>query len=143
VKSKKEKQRKRYFHYLFLRTPAGVVLTKRKGKDIWQGLYEFPLLETNRPVEAGNLMKSAAWRSLFGSRSLVLVSRKGPVVHQLSHQQIRAVFYELSLPLPFRPLPEGWIELPEDTLGDYPVPVLVARYLEGIRTGPAGNGENG
>ncbi|MEO8068831.1 MAG: A/G-specific adenine glycosylase, partial [Flavobacteriales bacterium] len=50
VKVKKQVVRVRYFNYLVLRSPKGIFLHQRSGKDIWQGLWEFPLIETGRPA---------------------------------------------------------------------------------------------
>ncbi|MGY8943774.1 MAG: A/G-specific adenine glycosylase, partial [Flavobacteriales bacterium] len=45
VKEKKIKVRKRYFNFLVIKTDAHkTILTERKGKGIWQGLYQFPLI---------------------------------------------------------------------------------------------------
>ncbi len=47
VKLKKLKIRKRYFNYLVFDIKGeSTILRQRKGKGIWQNLYEFPLYET-------------------------------------------------------------------------------------------------
>lgn len=49
VKEKKIKIKKRYFNYLVPVTEDNqTVLEERVGKGIWQGLYQFPLVETKK-----------------------------------------------------------------------------------------------
>lgn len=45
VKSNNIKIKDRYFHYLISENSDSIYLKQRLEKDIWQGLYEFPLLE--------------------------------------------------------------------------------------------------
>ena len=50
AKLKKIKIKQRYFNYLvWLSADEQTLLQKREGKDIWHGLYEFPLIEPLRP----------------------------------------------------------------------------------------------
>ncbi len=50
VKAKTIIKRDRYFHFFVVVDPSGAcLLEQRKEKDIWQGLYQFPLLETTTP----------------------------------------------------------------------------------------------
>ena len=48
VKSKAKAARTRYFHYFVLRHGEQTYLRERREKDIWQGLYDFALAETDR-----------------------------------------------------------------------------------------------
>ena len=47
VKIKKHKVRNRFFNYIvFVSVDGKTILEQRIGKGIWQGLYQFPLIET-------------------------------------------------------------------------------------------------
>ncbi|MFN8207818.1 MAG: A/G-specific adenine glycosylase [Bacteroidales bacterium] len=129
VKSGKTKQRKRFFNYLFVRTREGILMQKRLGKDIWEGLYEFPLIETAHNADLKNLMESEAWEQLFGNTEIQLADIHGPVIHQLSHQQIHTVFYELQVKKVLETDSDNLQCVREDQLINYPVPVLLERYL--------------
>jgi A/G-specific adenine glycosylase len=129
VKSGKTKQRKRYFNYLVVRNREGFFLQKRIGKDIWEGLYEFPLIETDYSIDLKNLMLSPEWARLFGKTKIQLAEINGPVVHQLSHQQIHTVFYELVVKKLQTEDAANLLCVQEDQLAGYPVPVLLERYL--------------
>ena len=49
VKLKKAKTKPRFFHYFVFGKNNKVALYKRSLGEIWEGLYEFPIIETNSP----------------------------------------------------------------------------------------------
>ena len=58
VKLKKQKVKNRYFNYLvFISEEGETILEQRRGKGIWEGLYEFPLVETSEEVALENLVQ--------------------------------------------------------------------------------------
>src|SRR3546814_19833736 len=59
VRTKKAKARKRYFNYLVIREEGNLFLRKRGAGDIWQSLYEFPLVETGTPVETSEIGRAS------------------------------------------------------------------------------------
>jgi A/G-specific adenine glycosylase len=48
VKEKTRKPRKRYFYYFVFRRGRSILMKKRGEKDIWNGLYDFYLVEKRR-----------------------------------------------------------------------------------------------
>ena len=97
-KSKKTKVTERYFHYIFVRAGAHTFINKRGKGDIWQHLYELPLIETDRRLTGPELMASPQWREFFGGtepRSVTLVAQG--VKHVLSHRVIFADCHEVVL----------------------------------------------
>ena len=127
VKAKKTKVRTRYFHYLVLRHRGQVVVRKRPAGDIWQALFEFPLVETDTPdAPAGSVLARADYLPPAG---YTLVRQRGPFRQTLSHQRIVGTFYELDLQHRPEALPAGLRWIPVDTLRDHAFPKLVDRYL--------------
>jgi A/G-specific adenine glycosylase len=126
VKAGKTAVRQRHFHYLILRRGQAVVLRQRKGKDIWQDLYEPPLVETTGTGNRRTVGVAAA--ALFG-RPVVLGERSGQLRHVLSHQVILARFWDVELP-PRARLPEGWLLAGRADMDRYAVPRLIERFLE-------------
>lgn len=120
--------RTRYFHYLYLRCEGRTLLVRRSGNDIWHGLYEFPLIETDGEVSFGELSGGAAFRWWMAGVAFTHVGSVAMPRHQLSHQTIRATFHELVTDR----LPEVPEAMPvaEERLGDYAVSRLTDRYLE-------------
>ena len=84
VKSKKTKQRHRYFHYFWVYSGENkVMIHKRDGKDIWQNLYQLPLYESSKKLTAKHFEKKVS-----GSFKLLKETK-----HILSHQIIHAGFF--------------------------------------------------
>ena len=66
VKQNKTKTRDRYFHYLYIIYKGQTWMNRRAGKDIWTGLYEFPLIETDHAMDFSGLCETQAFRNLLG-----------------------------------------------------------------------------
>ncbi len=131
VKSKKLKVRNRYFNYLVIKYKENIYLRKRPDGDIWQHLYDFPLIETINDVSPNHLYQLEAWQSLLGNRPVQITSVSGSVSHKLSHQHISAKFFELHLKQrPKLLLKLKYIEIQLDDIKKYPVPKLVERVLQ-------------
>ncbi|MDB4438980.1 A/G-specific adenine glycosylase [bacterium] len=89
-KAKRIKKTNRYFKYcFFIIDNSKTLIIKRSEKDIWQGLYEFPLLELEALEEEHGFVMP---KNIKIRPSEVLTSKI--FKHQLTHQTIRAVFYK-------------------------------------------------
>ena len=51
IKKNKTKTKKRYFNYIVIGDKNKFFIKKRIEKDIWQGLYDFPLIETKKRID--------------------------------------------------------------------------------------------
>ncbi|WP_276089374.1 A/G-specific adenine glycosylase [Pedobacter sp. JY14-1] len=95
VKERKLKKRTRYFNYFFCVNPETkeILVKRRMPGDIWQELYDFPLLETEGSPEQGDAAFSNALKAHFGEdyRMMLLSHRK----HLLTHQTIYIQFFAL------------------------------------------------
>lgn len=113
VKKGKTKVRKRYFHYLHIEKGPGIALDQRTGKDVWEKLYEFPLIESDNEAIPSEFKDSA--------------SLSYQTKHILSHQHIYAYFYTTEkseidgLNLRF---------VDKNQLEEYPIHRLMEKYLE-------------
>ncbi len=97
VKEKKITIRKRWFYYLVLEYKKTVAIRQRTTKDIWKGLYEFPLIETGKQTALKKIL-------LQGEKNKWLEKKKYEVLHssslqkqQLSHQLIQGRFIRIRL----------------------------------------------
>jgi A/G-specific adenine glycosylase len=129
VKSKKLKIKKRYFHYLLLEQKGRVFIRKRTGKDIWQNLHEFVLLETSAPVTDSALQQSTGFQSLLGELSYKIVDSTAEIKQQLTHQTIYARFIRLEVPASFN-APDGFQLVTEKQLQKLAFPKIIVDYLQ-------------
>ncbi len=125
VKLKKTKVKNRYLHYLVYRSPDHkTVIERRTGKGIWQGLYQFPMLEGE--FDGVRFRESEPFLKKTAAHTLKSVSKynETPVIHKLSHQHLHTTFWIIDV----AQLPEDAIAI--ETLRSYPVPVLISNFIE-------------
>ena len=127
VKQGKTRVRDRWFHYLHVSSGDRTLLRRREGSDIWQGLYEFPLIETAGPAELPDIVGLAQFRELLDDAPWHLVRSIPLPKHQLSHQTLHAVVHRIETPW-LTPAAAA-MAVPTAALGDYAVPRLIDRYL--------------
>lgn len=127
VKQSKTKVRDRWFNYLHISSGDRTLLRRREGRDIWQGLYEFPLIETEGPAELPELVCLPQFRELLGDVPWHLVCSIPLPKHQLSHQTLHAVVHRIET-LSLTPAAAA-MAVPTAALGDYAVPRLIDLYL--------------
>ena len=127
VKQSKTKVRDRWFNYLHISSGDRTLLRRRERRDIWQGLYEFPLIETEGPAELPELVRLPQFRELLGDAPWHLVRSIPLPKHQLSHQTLHAVVHRIET-LSLTPAAAA-MAVPTVALGDYAVPRLIDRYL--------------
>ena len=107
-------------------------MARLKGKDIWEGLYEFPLIETDKAMDFAELQTTDAFRRLFegAGRLDVSVDLQG-VKHVLSHQILYATFYRIEIEREGDAL-QQFIAVSGKEIEQYAVPRLIQIYLEKI-----------
>ncbi len=132
VKAGKTLVKPRYFNYLHVRSGGKCLLSRRSAKDIWQNLYEFPLIETERDMEWEELAKEKRFLELFRNVPEIKWRQPHPVFrHVLSHRIIFARFYEIEV-AGFTDAFSAYLEIPETDLEKYALPRLITLYLEKI-----------
>lgn len=126
VKLKKQKVKTRHFNYLvFISEEQNTILKRRKEKGIWQGLYEFPLVETSSEVTAENLVMEEQWLNYSSSSEAAPnLYNEAPIVHKLSHQHIYTKFWIVNC----EEVPGSAV--PFNDMNKYPVPVLIEKFIE-------------
>ncbi len=132
VKTNKTKVRNRYFNYL---VPVHVdnsgtyrtIFQQRRGKGIWQNLWEFPLLESKTVLDMEAVKNR--YQEILAPMKKVNISEynEKPIVHKLSHQTLHAKFWILTTE---DAIPNA---KPLKTLTEYPVPVLIADFIKAFK----------
>lgn len=132
VKSHRTKVTKRFLAYLYIETPQGIWLHRRKAGDIWQGLYEFPVLEFSRKPNLQAVLSHPWAKSAFpqGFHVRPMVDN---VMHILTHQKLQACCYEVVADIPSATkLPEGCLAVKRSRLDDYAMPKLMQIIKEKV-----------
>lgn len=125
VKDKKTAIKKKYFNYLVLVTDKKeTLLYKRTGNGIWKGLYEFPLIETEKQVDKEFIINSKKYTSLFSKKASLTLLNQKEIVHKLSHQHLYTRFWIVETPR-VKASTISW-----DTVKLFPVPVLLSNFIE-------------
>lgn len=125
VKAQKIKVTERFFHYIYVKQGKYTWLHKRGAGDVWQNLYEPPLLETKDSFSKWK--NSSAYKKLFSTYKPELLAT--PIKHVLSHRVIHADLYQVTLP-PTVKVPEGVLRVEKKHLPDYAISRLVQKLLE-------------
>ncbi|OAB80018.1 A/G-specific adenine glycosylase [Cochleicola gelatinilyticus] len=126
VKLKKVKVKKRFFNYLVFLSPDNTTqLIQRTQKGIWQQLYEFPLVETEKEVSLDVLKKETGFKTLVAGIQLqsVVLYKEDSVIHKLSHQHLYTRFWIVSV----SEVKKNRVPISE--IRDYPVPVLIQNFI--------------
>jgi len=120
IKSKKIKQRHRYFHYFLVHPKKeNVLVQQRNGKDIWQNLYQLPLLEADKKLSANHLKKTT------NTEVKLLKEAK----HILSHQVIHSRFFSTSIETLAKLGVNNYQEIETKKCIEYAFPQLVVNFF--------------
>lgn len=127
VKIAARKSRKRYFFYLVVEKNNALLMKRRASKDIWQGLFDFVLIEKSRPVRAETLIDDKDHAKWFQKTDGLTVSKK--YVHILTHQTIHCQFIHLRAKPSFNLLHDGLSFYSYQEIARLPKPALITRFL--------------
>ena len=126
VKLKKTTVKTRFFNFLVcIDNNKNTFLEKRTSKGIWQNLYQFPLIESNKSLSSEEFhllnTEDSVLNNLKFDYSLYNTEDK---VHKLSHQHLYTKFWIIET----KELPNNSIAIKE--IKNYPVPVLISSFIE-------------
>jgi len=128
VKTKAKAKQERFLHYFMIRCGNEVLMKERGGNDIWQGLYEFLLIESKKPITFSETLKLAK-----GILKKNIIGQYGPIKHVLSHQILHTQFYTVEVDKKeFNALKKEYnLEtILLEALAVTPKPVLLSKYLK-------------
>jgi len=112
VKDKKIKVRNRFLNYFITTDKTNIIIKKRGPKDIWQGLFDFPLIETDDETKD------------FG-KNIYLDQR---LKHILTHQHIYASFWIKEVDSLI--ITDNEISIKIEDLNNYALPQLLVKYMK-------------
>lgn len=130
VKLPKVKVTTRYFNYLVIKAKDCLYLHKRSNNDIWKNLYDFPCIESEKPLSVEEVIDTEQFRDLFGGASFSIVKTSPIYTHKLTHRTIYAQFIEIKLEKNLLQIETKDLFLARETeLGSFPIPRLIDLYL--------------
>ena len=127
VKTNKTKVRHRFFNYLYLEYEQSFFLEKRVTNDIWQNLYQLPLIETSKAISCEELLFSENFRAWFDHSQITIESVSAEIIHILSHQKLHVRFIEITTTKPH--MDSNWIKIRPEEVSEYPVPKVIDNFL--------------
>lgn len=130
VKQQKTKVRNRYFHYFHIIYTGYTYLNRRSERDIWKGLFEFPMIETDQTVDFISLKETETFCNLFnGCGDMNITIGLENKKHILSHQVLYATFYKIEIKQEGTGL-NCYQKIPVTEIENYAIPRLIHIYLE-------------
>jgi len=129
VKSKKTKQRNRYFNYFVLLQSEYTWLRKRVGKDIWKNLFEFPMIETSTAISIEELLIMPEVIQLMHPDQSIVEKIENWKIHLLTHQKINYRILTIRL-LHEKQMPNEIIRVNKKDIFNFAVPKLLETHLK-------------
>ena len=128
VKEKKINIKKRWFYYLVVEYKNQIAIRKRIESDIWQQLFEFPMIETSKGTGKKNIL-ALIGQSKLKEKEYDVVSISPIYKQQLSHQLIFAQFIRIKLKQKPR-IKNDWQWRNKSQVSHHAFPRIVNKYLE-------------
>jgi len=126
VKSKKVKVKERHFAYLIFEYKEQLLLKERGAKDIWQGLNDFPLIESKQSTSEDEVLGE------LKMEGLIHLDTSEMHKHVLTHQRIFAKFFRFKVndSANFAKLQNHYGARPYDMdqIESLPKPILIENY---------------
>lgn len=128
VKMKKTAVKDIWLYYFFIQHGKKTYLRQRNNTGIWQGLFDFPGIESYQEIEISQAVDRFS-KQFAITQQLQIIQQSEEYIHILSHRKIRARFITCRISL-------GWQTKPAEVFGvnikdidDYAVPRLIDRFL--------------
>jgi A/G-specific adenine glycosylase len=129
VKSKKVKVKNRFFNYFVIEKDNHFLMNPRIEKDIWSGLYDFYLLESEDKLVALEEIENDFLQEVLSKSIIKNVSEN--FKHILTHQRIEAKFWHLILNDEVK-ISENYHFYSLEEIEELPKPILIEKYFKGL-----------
>jgi A/G-specific adenine glycosylase len=126
VKLNKVKVKTRVFNYVYFNVDGAFYMEKRTQKDIWENMYQLPLIETNTLIDESEMvlmMNEKQWGDALNIKFEMDLS------HQLTHQKILVKVWSCYIDNKSFRTEKEWIKVDEDSYKKYPIPKLIEKIV--------------
>ncbi|MEO8823077.1 MAG: A/G-specific adenine glycosylase [Ginsengibacter sp.] len=127
VNTKKISQKNRFFNYLLVHYKNKYYVRKRTGKDIWENLYEFILIESNEWLDESAITVNEQIRQILNLADYRISYISSKKYQKLTHQIITGKFIHVEIQKPL--VIPGYFPVNGKQLKSLPFPKLIASYL--------------
>jgi A/G-specific adenine glycosylase len=122
IKLKKTKVQDRFLNYLiYIDEKNKTQIQKRTQKGIWQNLYEFPLIETEKTEDFDFITQN-----IHPKNEIISIQEMNTenIIHKLSHQKLHIKFWKVKT--------KGELEngIDFEKISTFPYPIVIANFLE-------------
>jgi A/G-specific adenine glycosylase len=128
IKEKQLIKKERRLYYFLLQVKDEIWVTERKHKDIWQGLFEFYVLDAGKKIGWNEVSTKQFLKEQLGVSSIQLLDRSSEIKQQLTHQIVTAQFIRIALTKKPATMTAGkWQKISK--LKALPFPKLINQYF--------------
>lgn len=121
-------KRKRYFLYFHIYHNNHLLLRRRIEKDIWQNLYDMPMIELKRPLD-NTFQIEDKLSSILDNYSLDSIGKLRTLKQTLTHQKIEATYIDISLKKTPELISKPYLWVSRSSLDRYAFPKIVLDFL--------------
>ena len=122
-KIKSKRIRSRNFNYLFITDYKYCLIKERTHNDIWEKLYELPLIESDLEIDVQTIEKNKYINQL----DIININHQYKISHKLSHQNLNIKFWEV---VTKRIISDSeFIKIKINDINKYPFPKPIQNYF--------------
>lgn len=129
VKEKRVKTRQRFFNYILIEDGKKIYINQRTGKDIWQNLYEFILVENESLFSEEEFLRFPFIKSLLNGNNFEVTKISKTFSQKLTHQIINGRFFHITIKSPGKSL-KKYKAVSKNSLKKLAFPKFISSYLQ-------------
>ncbi len=127
-KEGKTKVKEIWMNYLFIEMGDKVAIRKRDDRGIWRGLYDFPVLESERSTSRREAQNHPDWKKILNNGAVEVHSVTDGIKHRLSHRLLNIRFWHLITDT--MPQFPGIVMVDREELPTFAVPIVIHQWME-------------
>ncbi|MGB1315409.1 MAG: A/G-specific adenine glycosylase [Chitinophagales bacterium] len=127
LSKKKIKVKDRFFSFLILKHKNDILIEQRLSKDIWKGLYQFPLLEHKKESISNKTKLKALISEKLDTIDFEILEVSEIFNQKLTHQKLNANFVEIALK---KPINTNFLNTSIKNLSKFAFPKIINVYLD-------------
>ncbi|WP_185862778.1 A/G-specific adenine glycosylase [Blattabacterium cuenoti] len=119
----------RFFYYVFIwdKKNNHLCIQKRNNKDIWKGLYDFPLIESEKNLSISEIKDKIWTKFRIISDSIIY-----QIIHKLTHQTLSIQFLNCRIiqNIQKEKYFDNFFFIPHEKIVEYPFPRPITLFLK-------------